>query len=299
MLLRPIHLAALIGVNFIFAGAYIAGKIGVTHFPPFFFTALRFLLLFIVLLPFFKWIDFKADEGDAIKASKTSKAFWQFCLAMGIGVYCPMYLALSIANGVSGIFIATQFSVPIAALLGIWLLKTNITSAVWLGIILAFVGVMIVGYSEALLGQGLAFTIILVSAFFYAYANVTNKKLTGKIKILNLNAWMALLSILPMLVLSFIFEEGQWQSIVEADWTSWFVLMYSALVVSLVGHTGMFTLLRLYPVGLIMPYYVLTPIFGIVLGFIFFDEEVTYQFYIGAFLALVGVYIVNTKLKIK
>lgn len=290
MLLRPIHFFALLGINLIFAGSYIAGKFGVNHFPPLFFTGIRFMLVFIVLLPFFKSVNFKNDDGQK---TKSRQAFWGFCFAMGIGVYCPMYLSLALADGVSAILIATQFSVPAAAFLGVWLLKSSISPIVWVGTILAFVGVMIVGYDKALLGHGLEFMLILLSAFFYAYANVLNKKLTEHIKVLNLNAWMAIVSVLPMFVLSFIFESGQWASIVEADWQSWLALLYSSLVVSLVGHIGMFVLLRRYPVSVVMPYYVLMPIFGIVLGFIFFDEQVTYKFYLGAFIALLGVYIAN------
>lgn len=294
MALRPIHLAAVVGVNLTFGGAYVAGKLGVDHFPPLFFSAVRFLLVFLALSYFFRVAPIKAMVQQKHPAQKS---FWAFCLAMGIGVYCPMYLSLALADGVSAILVGTQFSVPIAALLGVWWLKHALSRVVWFGILMAFSGVMTVGYDEAILGHGLSFLLIILSATFYAVGNVSSKSLSGVVNVLNLQAWMCLLSILPMLALSFIFEEGQWESLRTADWGAWLALLYSSLMVSLIGHNGMFALLRLYPVGLIMPYYVLTPIFGIGLGFIFFEETVSLKFYIGTAVALLGVFIVNKKLK--
>ncbi|MCH9757519.1 MAG: EamA family transporter [Proteobacteria bacterium] len=283
-MLRPTHLVALIGINVIFAGAYIAGKFGVNHFPPLFFSGARFLLVFLALLPFFRWHPVPRTH---------LKPFLGFCFSMGIGVYASMYLALSLADGVSGILIGTQFSVPMAALLGMWWLKDKISQTTWLGIILAFVGVMIVGFDGAILGYGFAFSLIILSAFFYASANVLSQKLSGKVSVLNLNAWMALLSAPPMFLCSLLFEQQQWQALTTADSGDWAALLYSALVVTLVGHCGMFVLLRRYPVALIMPYYVLVPIFGVIGSIVMFSETPTLKFYLGAVIALSGVWVVN------
>ena len=285
-MIKPVHLAALIGINLIFSGAYIAGKAGVGHFPPLFFSAMRFLLVFLALLPFFRRPNIARGHR---------RHFWGFCLSMGLGVYGSMYLALAAADGVSGILIGTQFSVPMAALLSLWLLGDRITGAVWLGIVLAFIGVMIVGFDSAWVGEYLAFALILFSAFCYATANVISRRLSGAINVLNLNAWMALISTAPMFLLSLIFESGQWQALATADTTDWLVLLYSSLAVSLIGHVGMFTLLRRYPVSQIMPYYVLVPIFGVIGGILFFGETPTARFYLGAVIALSGVYIVNRR----
>lgn len=283
-MLRPLHLAALIGINAVFAGAYIAGKFGVNHFPPLFFSAVRFVLVFAVLLPFFRMPRLTPPQRVP---------FFGFCLSMGIGVYGAMYLALNAADGVSAVLIGTQFSVPMAALLGVWVLKDRIGKTTWVGIVLAFAGVMVVGFDEVLLGYGTAFALILLSAFFYAYANVLSKQLGGVVQVFNLNAWMALLAAPPMLLLSLLFERGQWESLFTADATAWSAMLYSAFVVSLVGHMGMFALLRIYPVALVMPFYVLMPIFGVLAGLWFFEEEPSWKFYGGAVVALLGVWLVN------
>jgi len=152
---------------------------------------------------------------------------------------------------------------------------------------------MIVGFDRALFGYWGAFSLVLLSAFFYAYANVLSQRLSGVVGVLNLNAWMALLAVAPMFAASAVFEEGQWRSLTSADAGDWLVLFYSSLVVSLLGHGGMFMLLRHYSIAMIMPYYVLTPIFGVIGGALLFAEKPTLQFYVGAVIALLGVWLVT------
>src|SRR5437660_11827865 len=53
--LPPRDFAFLLVINLIWGLNLIASKVGVNHFPPLFFTALRFSLLGLVLLPFLRW----------------------------------------------------------------------------------------------------------------------------------------------------------------------------------------------------------------------------------------------------
>lgn len=280
----PRHIAAVVGINAVFAGVYLAGKIGVSHFPPLFFSALRFLLVLAALAPF-------------LRLTPALRARWRdaaaFCVLMGPLTYATLYSALAQADGVAAIFIGTQASTPIAVLLGRFWLGEKTSATVWIGIWAAFAGVMAVGFDAALLGYPEAFALILVSAACYAGANVASRGLAGAAGILNLNAWMALVSCPVLFGMSLALESGQAESLLSADWGDWLVLLYSALVVSLVGHVGMFALLRRYPISAVMPYYVLTPIFGVAGGVWLFGEELTVKFCAGAVLALAGVFWVN------
>ena len=129
--------AAVLGINAIFSGAYIAGKIGVGHFPPFLFAALRFAIVAIVLSPFLRF-DRRLLDNRAAAAG--------FCLTMGAGVYGTMYWALYLAGGAAPILIGTQFSTPAAVLLAALFLREKAGKAVWGGIALTMAGVMMVGF---------------------------------------------------------------------------------------------------------------------------------------------------------
>ena len=285
MPLRDIAAAACI--NAIFAGVYLAGKVGVSHFPPLFFSGLRFAILLAALAPF-------------LRLTPPLRARWRdaaaFCILMGPLTYATLYSALAAADGVAAIFIGTQATTPIAVLLGRFWLGEKTSGRVWLGIVAAFAGVMAVGFDAALLGYPEAFALIVASAACYAGANVASRGLSGAVGILNLNAWMALVSAPILLALSFAFETGQVESVRTAGVGEWAIVLYSALVVSMIGHVGMFWLLRRHPISAVMPYYVLTPIFGVAGGVWLFGEALTGKFMFGAILALVGVFWVNRNL---
>lgn len=277
--------AAVLGINAIFSGAYIFGKVGVDHFPPFFFAAIRFALVAAVLSPF-------------LRINRNLLKHWRaalgFCMFMGVGVYGAMYWALYLADGASAVLIGTQFSTPAAVLLGAKFLGERAGKAVWGGIALTMAGVCIVGFDSAVLGYPLAFALVLASASCYALANVISRGLRQSgLGLLNLNALMALASAPPLLLLSLIFGEPWRAPVLSAGAAEWAAVLYSAFVVSLVGHVGLFRLLQHYPLSAVMPFYVFTPIFGVLAAVLFLDEMLTSRFIIGAVLALFGIAVVN------
>lgn len=277
--------SAVLGINAVFAGAYLFGKLGVAHFPPFLFAAMRFALVALALAPFLRFNRALLNHWRAAAA---------FCLTMGVGVYGTMYWALYLAGDASVILIGTQFSTPAAVLLGAWLLGERASRAVWAGILLATGGVLVVGFDAAALGYPLAFALVLISAAFYAAANVISRALRESgLGLLNLNALMALAAAPPLLALSFLFGESWRAPLQTAGAAEWTTVLYSALAVSLVGHVGLFRLLRHYPLSAVMPFYVFTPIFGVSGAILFLGEEPTARFAFGAVLAIAGVVVVN------
>jgi len=74
---------------------------------------------------------------------------------------------------------------------------------------------------------------------------------------------MALLALGPLTLLSVLFESCQWTGIRSADAGDWVVLLHAALLVSPVGHVGVFALDRHYPAAAVIPYYALMPVFGV------------------------------------
>lgn len=290
-MLNTSAIVAILLINAIFSGAYLFGKIGVNHFPPFLFAALRFAIVTLVLAPFLH-----LDQSTL----KRWKLLLGFCLMMGVGVYAAMYWALHLAQGASAILVGTQLSTPIALLIGMWLLAEKVSLKAWLGVLLTMIGVGIIGFDTIILGYPMAFLWVIASACCYAGANVVLRFLKDEsINLLNLNAWMALISSPILLLLSWFYQEPWQQPINNATWEGSIALLYSSLAVSLIGHMGQFKMLSYYPVAAIMPYYVFTPIFGILGAIVFLDEDLSLRFVIGAILAIVGLYTINRKEKIK
>ena len=84
-----------------------------------------------------------------------------------------------------------------------------------------------------------------------------------------LNGWH-FISFVPLAILSIYFEGNPMDYLYPIENSVIFVVLHQALVVSLIGHVGMFYLYKFYSVATVLPFYSLFPIFGIILTFIIF-----------------------------
>ena len=281
--MQPRHLFAILIIMMLFGSAYPAGKLGVEHFPPFFFAALRSIILAAVLLPFFRLRLPEAAQRPAL---------WGFCLSMGVGVYASMYLALQLTSTVAPMVIGTQLSVPFAVLLGWLSLGERVRFATLAAIASAFAGIVVVAFEPAVFQDIGALTAIAVSAFFYALATTFARSLRT-VSPFAMNGWMAVTAIAPLMALSLVAESGQVAAIMSAGALEWSMLLHSAIAISLVAHVWMFSLYRHYPVATVIPYYVLMPIFGIVMSLAIFAEQPSLQVMLGGAVVIASTYAVN------
>ena len=53
--MKPQHLALMLLICAIWGGNFVVSKLAVGHFPPVLFTALRFALLALLMVPWLKW----------------------------------------------------------------------------------------------------------------------------------------------------------------------------------------------------------------------------------------------------
>ncbi|MCB1805724.1 MAG: EamA family transporter, partial [Candidatus Competibacteraceae bacterium] len=101
-------------VNIFWAFNFVAAKYGLAHFPAFLFTALRFLLLLILLAPLLRPVP-----GH-------TRRLLLIGLVMGIGHFSLMFWGMSVSSDVSSIAIASQLYVPFSTLLAVLFLSETI-----------------------------------------------------------------------------------------------------------------------------------------------------------------------------
>ena len=281
--MTAIHLLAIIAINAIFGSAYALGKLGVDQFPPYLFAGLRAILVALALLPFLKVHSIQRHQWPYLIL---------FSILMGVSVYATMFQALALTDSVSPIVIGTQLSVPFAVLLGWIFLKEHVNPGILLAILVSFSGIIVVAFDETVLSSLSALIWCAGMALSYGGATVISRQLKS-LDARVLNAWMALFSTPPLIILSFLFEGNQWQAIQTATILDWTVVLHAALAVGVLGHVGMFALLRRYPLAMVMPFYVLTPIFGVAFSIILFDESLTLQILIGVAMVLGAIFYIN------
>lgn len=278
--MKPQHVLLAILVNAVWGSLFVVSTLGLYQFPPIFFTGLRFALLAVVLAPLLRPVPGQMRRLAVV------------ALVMGIGMYVTLYLALAWAENTGAVAVFDQLAVPFAVVLGIVCLGEAVSGRRIVGTAVALMGAFVIGFDPAALDDLDALAIITVSAFLYAVAMVLVRGL-ATVGAFTINAWMAAMSALPLLAVSAVFETGQLASVKNADIWGWAALAYAALVGSLVGHGGMYYLLRFYPVGLLAPFTLLTPVFAVAGGVLFLEDQLTVPLLVGSALILAGVLVVT------
>ena len=108
-------------------------------------------------------------------------------------------------------------------------------------------------------------------AFFYGLSQVFSRYLKN-LDVTFTNTIMSLTGFVILIILSSIFEGNTFQTIKGISVNSWFTVLYAGAIISLLGHLMMFYLYKFYPVDMVLPFYALFPIFGLVLTFFIFGE---------------------------
>jgi O-acetylserine/cysteine efflux transporter len=273
------HLLLLVFMNLIWGLNLIASKIGVAQLPPILFTALRFGSLALFLVPLLK--IHRGQMGNLFLAA----------LLTGPAAFSLLFLGVFYAEDAATVAIASQMGVPFSTLLSIWLLGETIRWRRTLGIALAFGGMVIISFEPRVFAYWEGLALVVASTFFSSLGLIFVKRLYN-IKALELQAWIAVAGGSMLLLLSLLFEQGQWEAIQAADWRAWTALAFTTLMSSLVAHTAWYYLISKYPVTSLSPITLLSPLFGIFFGVTLLNDQLSGRMLLGGAVTLVGVFIV-------
>lgn len=251
-------------------------KIGMEQFSPLLIMSFRFALAGLLLVWFTKppWgymrqIFFVALIGSTLQYGLTYTGI--------------KHLDVSTAA------ILVQLEAPILSLLGAIILKEKVGWRRALGMSIAFFGVFVIVGEPRLENNLESVALVLSGASVWAVAQIMVSKLKA-LSGLTILAWVALMGSPQMLLASLVFEQGQWQSIASADLGDWSVVLYLAIVMTALGYSVWFHLLRVCEVSAVSPFLMLLPITTIISGVLILDEQVTLYMAIGGLMVLVGVW---------
>jgi drug/metabolite transporter (DMT)-like permease len=202
-----------------------------------------------------------------------------------------MYSGVALSDSMSSVAIGGQLGVPFATLLSVLLLGERIHWRRWLGIAMAFAGVVLIGFSPEVFSTWTGLLLIVIAAFIGAVGLVAIKRVRD-LEPLELQAWLAWGSVPLLLPLSLLLEDGQLASLPTAGVTGWGALLYSALLASLVAHTSYFALIRRYPVSSVAPVTVLTPLFSVFFSVLILGDALDGRMLAGGLLTLSGVTVI-------
>ena len=251
--------------------------------PPILMASLRMGLVFIILIPFWK---FKLPE------KKYLKSLLFFSLSMGVFVYAFMNLSLFNSSIIAPIILGSQLAIPFGILASALMLNENISKNKWILIFTSFLGILIIFFDPNLTENYLGLFFASLMALFFGLAQVYSRQLK-ELPISMINASTGLFGFIILLIASYFLEGEIIYNFKQIDYDSWLLISYQAVIVSLCAHLLMFYLYKFYTVGRIFPFYSLFPIFGIALTFLVFREVPTVLFLVGGIIVICSVFLLH------
>jgi O-acetylserine/cysteine efflux transporter len=257
------HTLLILFVVFLLGSAYPTGKLGLNDtIPPILFGALRMSVVFICLIPFFKFQTVK---------KKYIIPLIGFSVCFGVAVNMFLYLSINASSILAPITIGAQLSIPFGIILSSVFLNEKISYKKWLLITTSFFGIVLLAFDPKVIEEIIGSLLICGMAFFYGMSQVFSRYLKD-LDIKFTNTIMSLTGFLILIILSSIFEKNTFETIRNISLGSWFTVLYAGAIISLLGHLMMFYLYKFYPVDMVLPFYALFPVFGLILTFFIFGE---------------------------
>lgn len=279
--MSPRDFALLLLVCLIWSAHTIISKIVVTgmEIPPLFYAAVRYALVAVAALPWL--LPLPRPLGRTALVG----------LLMGGGGFAFFFMGIKTATPSSSA-VVLQLGLPMTTLLSMAILGEIPDRKRWIGIILTFVGAVLVMWEPGgfALSGGLVF--IAASAFVGSLAAVLMKQIRG-VEPLQFQAWVGVASLPPLAMLTAGLEGGQFSKAFIAGWPFVAAVLFSAIVVSLVAHTIYYGLILKYPANLIAPLMVMNPLMTVTLGIAVTGDPFDARMTLGTTMALLGVMLVT------
>ena len=275
------HTLLILFVVFLLGSAYPTGKLGLNDsIPPILFGALRMAVVFICLVPFFKFY---------IPEKKFIIPLIGFSICFGVAVNMFLYLSINASSILAPITIGAQLSIPFGIILSSIFLNEKISFKKWLLITTSFFGIVILAFDPKVVDEIIGSLLICGMAFFYGLSQVFSRYLKD-LDVKYTNTIMSFTGSVILIILSSVFEGNAIQTITNISLESWFTVLYAGAIISLLGHLMMFYLYKFYPLDMVLPFYALFPVFGLILTFFIFGEIPSIITIIGGIIVITSVF---------
>ncbi|WP_433549510.1 EamA family transporter [Streptomyces sp. CA-294286] len=262
--MRPAHIALAVLVTALWGINFVVIEVGLDHFPPLLFSALRFL---VAALPA---VFFVGRPKVALK--------WIIGvgLALGAGKFGLLFVAMDqgMPAGLSSLVLQVQ--AVFTAVIATSVLGERLTRTRKAGMLVALAGIGVAAYDEGTGGPVLAFTLVVAAAACWGVSNVLTRQAAAPDP-LNFMVWVSAVPVLPLLALSLVFEgwDRDVAALAALDWTGVAVLLYVAWVVTVFGFGAWGFLLSRHPASSVAPFTLLVPVFGMSSAALLLDERAT------------------------
>ncbi|WP_103546738.1 EamA family transporter, partial [Streptomyces sp. B226SN101] len=262
--MRPRHIALAVLVAALWGVNFVVIELGLDHFPPLLFSALRFLVaavpaIFLLGRPSVAW---KWVVGVG--------------LVLGVGKFGLLFIGMDqgMPAGLSSLVLQVQavFTALFAALA----LSERPGRVRLAGMAVALAGIGVAAVDEGAGGPVLAFVLVVGAAACWGVSNVLTRRAAPK-DALTFMVWVSAVPVLPLLGLSLLFEgpDRDAEALAALDWSGAGIILFVAWVSTVFGFGAWGFLLRQYPASSVAPFTLLVPVFGMSSAALVLGEEVS------------------------
>lgn len=286
---------ALAAVCVIWGTTYLVLRIGVTQFPPFLFSLLRFmcagpiLLILVLTIGKQKWPDRKTLFNQAVSGV--------FMITLGISMV-----------GWAEVYISSGVAAIICSMMPIWTILINVTVTkdekpnwlIILGLATGLSGVLLIfgehlsEFSNRNYQVGIAITFI--ANLCWALGSIWIKKKnqnTNPFLGAGLQMTFGAIALIPLSLVLDDYSSIQWSTEV----------IYSLIYMILIGSVGAYACysyaIKKLPMTLVSLYAYINPIVAVVLGWLVLNEKLNGSIVLAILITIAGIYIVNRGYRLK
>jgi O-acetylserine/cysteine efflux transporter len=264
-------------VVFVWAANYAVSAIGLLHVPPLLYTAVRFSISAVVLLPFLP----KLSRAQFLRIVALA-------LVLVVVHMSGLLIAIKMGLNITTTALVAQLGVPFSCMLGVFVLGERIGRWRLLGLMLAFLGMVVVMDSPHMSELQAPFFVALAAAFAWAVSNLQLKGLS-ELPMIHTVGWLSVIAVPLLFLLSHLFEGAALPTLSAAPQSAWLALLYSALGSTILGYGYWTKLIKRHAVNHVAPFVLLVPVFSGVLGILFMGDAVTHELILGGALTLAGI----------
>ena len=280
--MSPRHIALAVLIAAIWGFNFVIIKVGVDAVPPFMLLALRFFFaavpaIFIIARP---------------KVGFSYLAAYGLMLALGQFGFMFMAVKMGLPAGLTSLVLQLQafFTMFFA-----WLVFADVPK--WfqiIGAVIAFAGIALIAAVRWSGTEFLPLMLCVIAAAGWGASNIIAKAAKPQ-NALSFTVWSSLWSPLPLLALSWMFEDhAQTQAaLAHPTLIAVVAVIYLAALSTIFGYGAWNFLLTKYSAGTVAPFSLLVPIFGILSGVLVLGESFDRFEIAGALLVIAGLIFSN------
>ncbi|MEZ3178210.1 EamA family transporter [Streptomyces pimonensis] len=284
--MRPSHLFLAVLVTAVWGVNFTVIEVGLGHFPPLLFSALRFL---VAALP-------------AVFLVGRPKVAWKWIvgvgLALGVAKFGLLFVGMDagMPGGLSSLVLQVQ--AVFTALFAFALLGERPSRVRLVGMAVALAGIGVAAVDEGASGPLSGFALVVAAAACWGVSNILTRKAAPP-DALNFMIWVSTVPVLPLLGLSLLLEgpSRDLDALRGLDRQGAGTVLFVAWAATVFGFGVWGWLLRRHPASTVAPFSLLVPVFGMSSAALFLGESVTPLRWCAAALLVGGVAMASVTLR--